>query len=301
MGGGLKIVKKILPYGLQRKLILRYETFKQRKTLNRLKKDIISYHKSSEDPEIKGVIDYLRMSPIAVFPYAFYNIYTNQKIDVFFDNDSGLRYVIHEGKKMFFKKSMSEKGIQNLYKGLLTDQDPNSPHLYLKNDFNLSGSDVIADIGAAEGNFTLSNIEYVKKAYLFESDLEWIEPLQKTFEPWKDKVVIIPKLVTGFSSETTLNFNEFYQKNKEISFLKIDIEGYEQKLIDSCRETFKEANKLKIAICTYHKANDEKDFKKQFSKWGYQIETSEGYMIFIYDKDLAPPYLRRGLLRMSKD
>lgn len=47
---------------------------------------------------------------------------------------------------------------------------------------------MIADIGSAEGNFSLSNIENVKKVYLFESDKEWIEALEATFRPWRDKV-----------------------------------------------------------------------------------------------------------------
>lgn len=277
------------------------ETRNRSKYLSKLKKDIIEfYKKDSLDSEIKEVIDYLKLNPVAVFPYDFSNDYLVEDIVVNTDNSNGLKYVIHEEKKMYFKRSMSIKYIKSLYKGLLLDQDKNSPHLYLTNDFNLTENDVIADIGAAEGNFSLSNIEKVSKIYLFESDKEWIEALEATFYPWKDKVTIVNKYVTDYDSDETVNINSFYENHSDITFFKVDIEGEEQKFLNACSELFASENSLKIAICTYHKENDFIDFTKQLTNWGFEAKHSKGFMIFLYDSNLKAPFLRRGLIRATK-
>ena len=195
---------------------------------------------------------------------------------------------------------MSVNAIKSLYRGLLIDQDIESPHLYLTEGFKLTSQDVIADIGAAEGNFSLSNVEHVKKAYLFESDSEWIEALQATFKPWKDKVEIINSFVTNYDSDSTVNISTFYKKHNDISFFKVDIEGEEQNFLNACVPIFKENSNIKLAICTYHKHNDEVDFTKQLKSLNFKVKHSKGYMLYFYDKSIRPPYFRRGLLRASK-
>jgi hypothetical protein len=37
----------------------------------------------------------------------------------------------------------------------MREQDPDSPHRYLTDSFTIGNDDVLADIGAAEGNFSL--------------------------------------------------------------------------------------------------------------------------------------------------
>ena len=50
-------------------------------------------------------------------------------------------------------------------------------------------------------SFLLENyVDVASKIYLFECDPVWIEALEKTFEPYKDKVVIVPKM---FYKKTT--------------------------------------------------------------------------------------------------
>ena len=85
-------------------------------------------------------------------------------------------------------------------------------------DFNLNDSDVLADFGAAEGNFTLAVIDRIKKAYLFEYDPEWIEALRLTFKPWQDKVEIVPKFVSDKNDNKHCSGDVFF-KDKSISFL----------------------------------------------------------------------------------
>ncbi len=106
--------------------------------------------------EQREVLAYLEKNPVTIFPYPFNQNYSAEKIEVFFDTVLGLRYVMQEGKRLYFKKRWSEKHIKRAYSDLLREQDMNSPHRYLDGTFDVSADDVIADIGAAEGNFSLS-------------------------------------------------------------------------------------------------------------------------------------------------
>lgn len=295
-----KVIKNLIPKGIRKILATYIERKRNENYLIKLKNDILSYHNNTKDKEIEKVINYIKVNPLEVFPYEFTKQYNKESISVFPDEENGLKYVLHQDKRLYFKKAMSENEIKSLYRGLQIDQDSNSPHLYLTDNFNLDSNDVIADIGCAEGNFTLSNIENIKKAYLFESDIDWIEPLKATFEPWKDKIQIINKYVSNVDSEDSLNINTFYDNNSDITFFKVDIEGEEQNFLNACEPIFNSDLKLKMAICTYHKQNDEADFTKQLLNFGFKVEASKGYMIFIYDKLIREPYLRRGLLRVQK-
>jgi hypothetical protein len=67
--------------------------------------------------------------------------------------------------------------------------------------------------------------------------------------------------------------------------------------LNSCDKIFKALKPFKIALCTYHKNNDEKDFTLLLKDYGFSITPSRGYMINYYDKKLKAPYLRRGLIK----
>ena len=81
------------------------------------------------------------------------------------------------------------------YKGLLIEQDRRSAHRYVGSYEELRGKTLL-DIGAAEAIFTLDTIEYINHAYLFECDEAWVEALNATFTPWKDKITIVRKYVS---------------------------------------------------------------------------------------------------------
>ena len=168
--------------------------------LTRLKKEIPTYHLASrdyeQDEERKEVVEFVQHEGVQIFPYQFTRKYNKETIEVFQDETCGLKYVLMEEKKLYFKRKWSVARIKKSFHDLTLEQDEMSPHRYLSNDFNLDEKDVLADFGAAEGNFTLSVIERIKRAYLFECDPEWIEALEMTFRPWKDKVEIVPKFVS---------------------------------------------------------------------------------------------------------
>ncbi len=297
----VKYCKLILPEPFLERLKESMERRKNRLFLKNLRREILTFYENkSTDEEIKEVIEYLKANPVTVFPYDFKKKYSEDFIEVFTDKSNELKYVIHEDKRLYFKRSLSEEGIKKLYLGLQIDQDIESPHLYLTKDFYLESHDVIADIGAAEGNFSLSNIEKVKKVYLFEYDQDWLEALRATFAPWRDKVEIIDKYVSNVDSESTITMNTFFGQNPDITFLKVDIEGSEAHFLEGFSEILDKDMQIKIALCTYHKQNDEEEFTKLLSNYGFKVVPSNGYMIFIYDKKINVPYLRRGLLRAMK-
>lgn len=272
--------------------------------LSRLQKQIPAYHEASAgygtDVERKEVVEYIREHGVQIFPYHFTKNYHQDTIEVYHDDDCGMKYVLQEGKRLYFKRKWSVQRIRKSYHDLTLEQDPMSPHRYLSSSFNLQENDVLADFGAAEGNFTLSVIEKIKKAYLFEYDPEWIEALEMTFKPWKDKVEIVPKFVSDKNDTKHCSGDVFFE-GKALTFMKIDVDGGERGLLKGFEKIIDAAPAMKIALCTYHQHEDEQEFTAWLKKKDYQVVPSNGYMIFHYDKKLKAPYIRRALIRATKN
>jgi hypothetical protein len=266
-----------------------------------LRYKILNYFASLPDNEVneeqKEVLQFIENDEIRIFPYSFHSNYSPDDIKVFHDSEHGMRYVIQDGKRLYFKRRWNEKKIKKAYCDLMREQDINSPHRYLTDSFTISKNDVLADIGAAEANFSLAVIDKVRKVYIFEYDKEWIEALRVTFAPWSDKVEIINKFVSDKDDTTNIRFDTFFESRKDINFLKIDVDGAESIVLNSCDKVFKTPQPFKIALCTYHKNDDEKEFTPLLKKYGFSVSPSRGYMINYYDKKMKAPYLRRGLIR----
>jgi hypothetical protein len=260
-------------------------------------KYFLSLPENEVNDEHREVLSYLENNPVRIFPYKFHENYSAEKIEVYYDSEKGMRYVLQDGKRLYFKKRWSEKRIKRAYSDLMREQDLHSPHRYLTESFAIGNEDVLADIGAAEVNFSLSVIEKVRKVYLFEYDREWTEALKATFAPWSEKVEIINKYVSDIDDEKHIRLDTFYEKKKDLTFLKIDVDGAESIVLKSCNEIFRSGNSFKVALCTYHRNNDEKDFTSLLKSHGYKVTPSSGYMIHYYDKKIKAPYLRRGLIR----
>lgn len=269
-----------------------------------LRKKILDYFGALPEGEInddhREALDYLRNNEVRIFPYPFHDDYSPQNIQVLLDDSKGMHYVLQEGKRLYFKKRWGIKRIKKAYSDLMREQDRDSPHRYLSDSFTAGKDDILADIGAAEGNFSLSAVDKVKKIYLFEYDREWIEALRATFAPWHDKVEIIARYVSDHNDESHIRFDTFTEDHKEVNFLKIDVDGAESVVLESCRAIFSGPGPLKVALCTYHKNNDEKDFNTILKDYGFIVTPSKGYMINYYDKKMKAPYLRRGLIRGVK-
>jgi len=193
------------------------------------------------------------------FPYKFIREYDNFNVDVYENLENGLKYVLHKGnKKLYFPKHYTVNKIQKLYRALVIEQDLRCPHHYVDSIEEFRNKTLL-DIGSAEGIIALEAIEVVDFVYLFECLPEWIEALNATFEPWKNKVKIVEKYISDRNNETCQTLDDFL-KNKphDNLFLKMDIEGAERKALAGASHLFSETNDLQFAICVYHKKDDVK-------------------------------------------
>jgi hypothetical protein len=93
-----QIIKAIIPFYKRRD----YKKWQLRKNiLSCLEKDINCYEK-------KEVYTFLKKF-IGFFPYEFIKNYNLNTILVYEDNDCGLKYVLQENKRLYFKFNWTEK------------------------------------------------------------------------------------------------------------------------------------------------------------------------------------------------
>lgn len=263
---------------------------------------ILKYFKSNLSDTFKNELLYIRKNGFNIFPYSFNTKYKPVDVEVFTD-ESGLKYVIQNGHRLYFTRQHSAVDIQWSYAFLNCEQDPDSPHCYANESCKVEQGDVLFDVGAAEGNFSLAMIEKVSKLYIFEADVAWIEALERTFEPWKEKVTIINKFASDHDSESTVTIDsitKYLQKNSSL-FLKLDVEGAEQSVLNGAMLSIGSgAFKVKAIVCTYHHPEDYENLSNFMLTKGFTVETTKGYMLFPYNNNLKPPYFRRGLIYCSK-
>lgn len=270
-----------------------------------LKEKILRYYNSMPRSEIneetKETLSYLKHNKFHIFPYRFVKKYDPEKIVSYYDEVTGFPYVLHKGNRLYFKKNTPLRHVQKKYSFLLLEQDEASPHRYLTSSFNVSSNDVVADLGVAEGTFSLEIIDKVKYLYLFECDKDWIEALNLTFSKWKNKVCIVNKYVSNIDMDDFISIDRFFSdKELKPTLFKVDIEGYENKFLEGGEKSILE-NNSKVIICTYHKDGDFENISSWFANRGFKIEPSKGYMLFPGDSQpLEAPFFRKGLIRTCK-
>jgi hypothetical protein len=237
-----------------------------------------------------------------MYPYSWANEYELKNFSCEEDKDCGLFFVENLGLKLYFPKNYKKETLPEQFLFLSMEQDLFSPHRYVTKENKMFGTlerseseipkyiphfveqgDIVADIGASCGNFSLSIIENAKHIYLFEADKIWNEPLQKTFEKYKNKVTIVNKYVSDVDSEDSITLDTFF-KDKEVNFIKADIEGYEQQLLNGAKSILsRDGVYMKCSICTYHRPQDEKDFGNFFRELGYETSFPDSHMFFPID------------------
>lgn len=122
-----------------------------------------------------------------------------------------------------------------------------------------------------------------------------------TFSPCEDKVTIINKFASDIDDANNVNLDSILKSPNNNVFIKIDVEGAERKVLAGATELF-DNNKIKLTLCTYHKAEDHGFFKNMFEQKGYKTETTDGYMLFpmstwLAEAQCGKPTFRKGILR----
>lgn len=266
------------------------------------RESLIQRYEGNKDPEIRDVLEYIKRNGLSVFNYKFASRYLDKEIQVFRDEDCGLYYVIHENHRLFFSRDFKSKSsVGYYYKSILMEQDNNSPHRYLDEDFNVNEGDIVLDIGAAEGNFSLEVIDKVKHIYIFEADANWIEALEHTFSDYKEKITIIKGYVGSYDEIPYLTIDSVIKE--PVNFIKMDIEGNEWDALRGASNVIKMSRCLKMAICAYHSDFDEELIESYMDKNSIRHTTTKGYMWF--PTPIRQTYistsLNRGIVRGVKE
>jgi hypothetical protein len=294
------IYRTVLSEGLRLKIYRRKSVKKEKKLLGAVIGFLRSPANPFPKPETDQILGFLESEGLHVFPYAFTKKYRSENIQVHHDEARELNYVMHSGRKLYFKRNWDAEMIKEKYSFLLNEQDPESPHQYLSRDFSVDNGSVVVDAGAAEGIFILPLIDKIKHAYLFETEEEWIEALNATFSDYRDKITIVNKYVSNIDDSMNVKLDSYFKNGPEIDFIKIDVDGAERDLLDGSKKILSGKGPLKVAICTYHNQEDESAFDKFLRDLQFHTETSPHYMLFHYDDNFKEPYLRRGIIRAKK-
>lgn len=251
------------------------------------------------DLEVCEIVEQVKKTGLKTFNYPFANNYLEYPVNVDWDDDKKLFYVMYYGKRMYMsKKYKNTEEVEKYIRALMIEQDVDSPHKYITENFQIKTGSVLLDAGVAEGNFALEHIDEVSKVYLVEIDSDWIEALNYTFEPYKEKVTIIQGFLTDIVGDDTITIDEI-AKGERIDFIKMDIEGAEPKALIGAKETLGKY-KPRLDICSYHNEMDEDTILDILAEFDYQAEHSKGYMVFYINETFQTTKtmsLVRGLIR----
>ncbi len=300
------------------KCVIYIATYKRNEIINQIKRDypahyesilengffkkvcLIKRYEKSQDADAIKVIDYLNDHPLDIFNYSYKEKY--YKMDIPFFKDENLYYTIHNGKRLYFSSDYdTEERARDYYISLLLEQDNESPHKYTDQEFDVDNDSILADVGAAEGIFSLDKIEKCKKVYMFEPDKNWCEALRKTFAEYSDKVTIIEKCVSNFAMGNTITIDEAVGGDT-IDFIKMDIEGEEFYALQGAEKTIANSPQMKCCVCTYHQEFAYYAIKDILERMGFETNHTDGYMWYIGQfNEMRAPVLRRGLIRARKN
>jgi FkbM family methyltransferase len=158
---------------------------------------------------------------------------------------------------------------------------PHNWHYYETPETTVEANDIVVDCGSAEGFFAFKNKNKAKKMYLIEPLPVFCDSLHKNFDA-VDNIEILSVGLLDKISNASILINEaspiaskivegidpngvkveivtidslFADKGKAISYLKADIEGFEEPMIKGALKTIR-MYKPKIAITTYHQGQN---------------------------------------------
>lgn len=229
---------------------------------------------------------------LTAYPWLFVSEY-DAPANCFYDKEKSMFYVVHNQKKLYFPRHFTKSEVQNLYRSLLIEQDLRSPHRYLEN-YSVLKRKVVLDLGAAEGLFSLNAIDLIQHSYLFECEEYWVEALEATFAPWKEKITIIPLYISDVDSKTTITIDTFLQDKLDVDiFIKMDIEGVELRALQGGIKTLTNRTDVLLSVCTYHTPYDAEQICAFLSSLDYIYTFTEGYLFF-------QKHLNKVILRAEK-
>ncbi len=297
--GVKRVYRKVVPLSLRIRVDRTRGRCADRKLLRTINRYFVDH--PDEKDSFQEELDYLnRLKTIDMIPYDLSLDIDIPSIKVYHNSAHDLMYIVHQGKALYFPQNATIDQVRFMYVCLIKEQHPMSPHRYLSDGFSIQPSDVFMDVGAAEGMISLELVETARSMILFESDPRWLKPLTATFEPWAEKVTIVPKTVSYYESHRFTSIDSFLNGNEASIFMKIDVEGDEAAVLRGAEHTLQHP-KTRVVCCTYHCHGDSDHFHRFFHAKGFQTEFSRGYMIPTLKTMQSPPYFRKGVIRAWKE
>lgn len=230
---------------------------------------------------------------ITSYPNPYSLAYKNREVNVEIDAEKKLPFVSHNGKRLYFPAHFSAEKVKKDYLALLTEQDVQSAHRYVRSYGELQNRTLL-DVGAAEGIFALDTINLTEHVIFFECMEYWQKPLQATFAEWPDKVTFVKKYVGNKTSGDFVTIDDFLNdRSPDNLFIKMDIEGAERMALEGAKQTLTAGRNIQLAICTYHRKGDPEYMQKLMEQMGYTTEFSEGLMY--WNKRMS-----KGVIRCRK-
>jgi hypothetical protein len=151
-------------------------------------------------------------------------------------------------------------------------------------------------VGASDGIFCLSLVERLSKAYLFEPNSDWHEPLRLTLAPWAGRVEVVPMAVGSQDSQDRIKLDTFFKQRPPPNYIQVDVDGAEEDVLEGAGRLLRETGKLRLSICTYHQRLDFPKFERLLEGMGFNIGHSPGFFLI----GVRMPYLRRGIIYASR-
>jgi hypothetical protein len=280
-----------------------------------LKKDILAYY-DSLPPEERAqeqdeAVAFLRSNQFCLVPDAWCNSYLTMPVKVYRDRAKKMNYAVLNDKKVYFRRYTDKGIVQRAVRELSYEQDNRSPHRYVTDENRILGTlavqgtgsghfvrpgDIVADVGAADGIFSLSIADTASHMYLFECDPDWIPALEETFRDYNSKVTIVQRFVSDAESDNSITLDSYFKGKESISFLKADIEGAEPEMLRGARELLKTGRIQRASVCVYHDMSHPSSLKQLFEESGYNVRFTDGLMLH-----RSKPYMLKGVLRANRE
>lgn len=264
-------------------------------------KHMLHKYQDSKDPGHRLWMESIQKSgSIRSYPEQLYDKCQKAATDIRYDSKKDMIYVMHCGKRLYFPAGYTPEAVWTEYGFCRMEQDEESPHRYLDENFRVEEGAVVIDAGTAEGIFALEVIEQVEKIYLVECDEKWIPALEMTFAPWRDKVTIIHKMLGNRVDETHTTIDEI-AAGERIDFIKMDVEGAEADSLAGAEKTLRENPGIRCVTAVYHAKGMGERVTRYLREQGLCTETTDGYIFYKSGTEaLWDMELRHALVRAQK-